>query len=181
MDSQTLTPLPSEITDENTGYRRVYTEGFVDESAILSVIANGPYERIFVKPEEMVLSSSEDDYAGWSLPVPSPFRSMLDVSNPAPVAMARKPAPPRLDGIPSLSEPGIAEPHRGNHRWWLFGVSGAMTCGIFSLTLLSLAQRSSLKDAMAGYMPGSRSIPAPELAVPEPALVPAVVRVDNAE
>lgn len=180
MDTHTLTPLPSEISEDAKGYRRVFSEGFVDESVVLSVIAKGPYERVYVKPEEMVLSSSEDDYAGWSLPVPSPFRTFLEVSNPQAPAEAKLPAPPSLNGIRKFSEPGLEEPHCGNHRWWIFAMSGAMTCGIFSLTLLSLAQRSSLRDAMAGYMPAARKAAVMEVAK-ERKDVPAVVRVDSFE
>lgn len=181
MDTLTLTPLPSEIPDDTKGYRRTYNEGFVDETVVLSVIARGAYEQVYVKPEDMVLSSSEDDFAGWSLPVPSPFRNLLSVQNPAPTAQPRLPAAPSLDGMRKFSEPGIEEPHRGSHRWWVFALSGAMTCGIFSLTLLSLAQSSSLRDAMAGYMPAARAATAVKVAVKETESAPAVVRVDTGE
>lgn len=180
MDNLTLTPLPSENSEDARGYRRVFSEGFVDESVVLSVIAKGPYERVYVKPEDMVLSSSEDDYAGWALPVPSPFRALLDVTNPEPVAEAKLPAPPSLDGIRNFSEPGLDNPHRGNHRWWLFAMSGAMTCGILSLTLLSLAQRSSLRVAMEGHNPSAREAQAVKVVVKEES-APAVVRVDSEE
>ncbi len=179
MDTLPLTPLPSETPDDARGYRRTFNEGFVDESVVLSVIAKGPYERVYVKPEDMVLSSSEDDYAGWSLPVPSPFRTLLDVQSPEVATAPKLPAAPSLDGIRKFSEPGIAEPHRGNHRWWLFAISGAMTCGILSLTLLSLAQRESLRDAMAGYMTAPRQAPFTEIATKEPLVAPAVVSVDS--
>ncbi len=154
METLPLTTLPSERSEASKGYQRVQTEGFVDESLVLAVISKGPYERTYVKPEDMVLSSSEDDYAGWALPVASPFRefarreTVASVEEAAPV---RTPAAPTLKGRLGNSEPGIAEPHRGKHRWWLFGISGAMTCTILSLTLLSLAQRTEIEKAMAGY------------------------------
>lgn len=179
MDTLPLTPLPSEKTENARSHRRAFNEGFVDESVVLSVIAKGAYERVFVKSEDMVLSSSEDDYAGWSLPVPSPFRSLLDVPNPEPPTEPKLPAAPSLDGIRKFSEPGIAEPHRGTHRWWLFAASGAMTCGILSLTLLSLAQRSSLRDTMAGYMTPPRQAPIQEVATREEKVAPPVVRVET--
>jgi hypothetical protein len=175
MNSSSLTPLPFENSDEAMGYRRVVTEGFVDESVVLAVIAKGTYERIYVQHEAMVLSSSGDDYAGWALPVPSPFRDLLDVKTPAAPAEQRLPGAPETNASREFYEPGLADPHNGTHRWWLFGVSGAMTCGILSLTLLSLAQRGNVEQSMAGYMPSAR-IQATELAaekprLPEPALV----------
>ncbi|MBG7607167.1 MAG: hypothetical protein IZT59_03925 [Verrucomicrobia bacterium] len=181
MDTLPLPPLPSDTQEDAKGYRRAFSDGFVDESVVLSVIAKGSYERVFVKPEDMALSSSEDDYAGWSLPVPSPFRSLLDIENPEPAPEPKRPAAPSLDGILKFSEPGIAEPHRGNHRWRLFAISGAMTCGILSLTLLSLAQRTSLRDAMAGYIPSAREAPAVEVAAMEQEVVPAVVQFNTGE
>jgi len=181
MDTLTLPPLPSEIPDDAKGYRRAYNEGFVDESVVLSVIAKGPYERAYVKPEDMVLSSSEDDFAGWFLQVPSPFRNLLNVQDPAAATEPRLPAAPSLDGMGKFSEPGIEEPHSGNHRWWVFGMSGALTCGIFSLTLLSLAQRSSLHDAMAGYMAAARDATAVKVAVKETEAASSVVRVNTGD
>ena len=174
MDTLPLPPLPSETPDAAKGYHQSFSEGFVDESVVLSVIAKGSYERVYVKPEDMVLSSSEDDYAGWSLPISSPFRTLLDVPNPEPVA-----EPKLLDDIRKFSEPAISEPHRGNHRWWLFAISGAMTCGI--LSLLNLAQRESLWNAMAGYMTTPRQATVTEIAVKVRENPPAVVRVDTGE
>ncbi len=176
MDTLPLNPLPFENSHVAKAHRRILSEGFVDESVVLSVIARGPYERVYVQPEGMVLSSSEDDYAGWALPVPSPFRRLLDVTTPPPAAAVRQPAPPTLNGIRKFSEPGIAEPHSGIHRWWLFGISGAMTCGIFSLTLLSLAQRSSLAESIAGPMPAMRNAVHIEMTASEPEIPAAVVR-----
>lgn len=177
MDNLPLTPLPSETSDDAKGYRRVFSDGFVDESVVLSVIAKGPYERVYAKPEDMVLSSNEDDYAGWALPVPSPFRTLLGVANPEPTTDTKLPAPPSLKGIRKFSEAGLDEPHRGNHRWWLFALSGVMTCGIFSLTLLSLAQRSSLREAMTGYMPIPRKTEVSEIATKERDSAPALVKI----
>ncbi len=65
MDTLPLTPLPSENPDESNDYRKVYADGFVDEAVIRSAIARDPYERFAGMPEDMVLSSCEDDYAGW--------------------------------------------------------------------------------------------------------------------
>lgn len=152
MESLPLTPLPSEESHDAKDYRRVQNEGFVDESVVLSVIAKGPYERVFVKPEDMVLSSSTDDFAGWALPIASPFRDFLDVKNPSPTAAPRVPAELQVACNHDSAELGLAEPHRGSHRWWLLGLSSAVACGILSLTLLNLAHRTILDESMInGY------------------------------
>lgn len=155
MDTLSLAPFPCERSEEATGFRRVRNEGFVDESVILAHLAKGVYDRAYVQREDMVLSSSEDDYAGWALPVASPFRAMVDL--PPPISLeARLPAAPTFGSSVKFLESGLSEPHQGAHRWWLFGLSGALTCGFLSLTLLSLAQRTVLPDAMAGEMPSVR-------------------------
>lgn len=161
METLPLTPLPLETSEDAKGYRRIQNEGFLDEAVVRAVVDRGAYERVFVKPEEMVLSSSEDDFAGWALPVASPFRGLMELENQASVAApARQPAPPVLDE--RFPEPGLAEPHTGGHRWWLFGLSGAMTCAILSLTLVSLAQRNHLREVVDGYVPAppASSVPA---------------------
>ncbi len=58
-------------------------------------------------------------------------------------------------------------------------MSGAMTCGILSLTLLSLAQRSTLSEIVANYTVPASIAPTAEAAVKEPAILPAIVRVDD--
>jgi hypothetical protein len=171
MDTLALRPLPTETKGENRIHLRLRDEGFVDESLISGVIARGVYERVFVEPEGMVLSSSEDDFAGWALPVPSPFRGMRETEAPA-SAPARLPAPP----VPAVSETGIAAPYAGGHRWWLFGAGGAMTCGLLSLTLLSLAQRSEVRGIAVGFMPEPIQAEAPASPTAEPAAEPALTR-----
>ncbi len=177
MDILPLAPFPCEKSEQATGYRRVHGEGFVDEAVVLSVIAKGAYDRVYVRPEEMVLSSSEDDFAGWALPVASPFRSMTDVPVRLSVVETRLPAAPSLDGVRKFSEPGLDEPHRGSHRWWLFGMSGAMTCGILSLTLLSLAQRANVQEVIAGYTSSPRKAQPAAFVTSQPEVQPALVRV----
>jgi hypothetical protein len=157
MEILPLAPLPIDDSAAARGYRRVQNEGFVDEAVVLSMIARGAYERVYVQPEEMVLSSSEEDYAGWALPVASPFRSMMhwEKTMAAAAAPVKVPAAPSLDGIRKLAEPGLAEPYRGTHRWWLFGATGALSCGLLSLTLLSLALRLEVERPTAAPTPVS--------------------------
>jgi hypothetical protein len=117
----------------------------------------------------MVLSSSEDDYAGWALPVPSPFRGMRDIQEAAP-ATIRCPSPP----VPTNSEDGIETAYAGGHRWWVFGISGAMACGLLALTLLSLAQRAEVQEIAAGYVPVPIKAEVPKAIAAEPVLQPAL-------
>lgn len=135
MNTLPLAPLPCDADRERRKHRQTASDGFVDEQLVSSFIARGAYDRVYVRPEGMALSSCRDDYAGWALPVASPFRAMADERSAAPEA-------PRLPGTPTLyREPGIGDPYQGGHRWWLFGMSGALACGIMALTILSLAQR----------------------------------------
>ena len=48
--------------------RSLRLEGFVDEGVVRSMVSNGAYQRSTGGAEELVLSSTEDDFAGWNLP-----------------------------------------------------------------------------------------------------------------
>jgi hypothetical protein len=171
MHTLSLSPLPFDNSEESRSHRSLRREGFVDEEVVTGLIARGVYERAFAQPEGMVLSSSEDDYAGWALPVPSPFRGMLEAHAPAP-ALVRRPTPPDL----AKSEEGIETAYAGGHRWWLFGVSGAMTCALLALTLLSLAQRAEVQEIATGYVPVPIEAEVPPTIAAEPALQPALTK-----
>jgi hypothetical protein len=172
MQTLSLSPLPFDNSEESRSHRRLCGEGFVDEDLVSGLIARGLYERVFAEQEGMVLSSSEDDYAGWALPVPSPFRGMRDEPEPAAPAPWRRPSPP----VPAYSEDGVETAYVGGHRWWLFGVSGAMACGLLALTLLSLAQRADIQEIAAGYVPVPIEAEVPAAIAAEPALQPALTR-----
>ena len=170
MNTLPLAPLPSETSKERRTHRHAVGEGFVDEQVVSSVIARGAYERICVQPEGMVLSTSGDDYAGWVIPVVSPFRAMA--TEPSSSATAS-----RLPGSPTLRrdmDPGIDEPYQGGHRWWLFGMSGAMTSGIMALTIFSLAQRHNMTGMTPAPVSAAQRQNTPEMAektaAPQPAL-----------
>ncbi|MGJ8642696.1 MAG: hypothetical protein ACSHX9_04745 [Luteolibacter sp.] len=152
METLPLAPLPSDYHEQKRSREYCGSESFIDEAVVLGVIAKGPYDRVYVKPEDMVLASNEDDYAGWALPVDSPFRKMVDESGEKKDRSGRVPVPPAAQ-LDSSFEEGISEPYRGGHRWWMFGASGAMACGILALTLLSLAQRTNIRNIAEGYMP----------------------------
>ncbi len=173
MDTLSLAPLPSETAVENRNFRQAGSEGFLDEKLVSRLIARGAYDRASTAPEGMALSSSEDDYAGWVLPVASPFRETMD-STPGALATARLPGSPRLRKDP---EPGIDSAYEGGHRWWLFGMSGAMTCCIMALTIFSLAQRHGMGEMPPAPVSSAHSQATPALAVERPALSPALTTV----
>jgi hypothetical protein len=177
MNTLPLAPLPSETSKERRTHRHAGGEGFVDEQVVSSVIARGAYERIHVQPEGMVLSTSGDDYAGWVLPVVSPFRVMTKEPSASPTAS-------RLPGSPTLrrdTEPGIDEAYQGGHRWWLFGMSGAMTCSIMALTIFSLAQRHDMTRMPPSPISAAESQKAPAVAEKKTVHQPALTSVLPAE
>lgn len=144
MTTLELTPLPCEKMEESEKNRRMEFEGFVDERVVSSVIHGRIEGRSGGIPEDLVLSSCEEDFAGWALPVASPFRQFVEQSAPSTrAAEFRVPGAPRVEIPLSMIEPGLAAPHRGAHRWWIFGIVGAMTSAIFSLMLMSLARHDA--------------------------------------
>jgi hypothetical protein len=47
--------------------------GFIDEALVQEMVIRNVYQRRSVNTEQMALSSSEDDYAGWNLPPSASF------------------------------------------------------------------------------------------------------------
>lgn len=68
MDTLSFHPLPFEFRENGGGSRRFTGEGFVDEGVVSAMIARGVYGRVRDQHASLVLSSSEEDYAGWDLP-----------------------------------------------------------------------------------------------------------------
>lgn len=111
-------------------------EDFVDDQVVLSLVAGTQVPRPTIPRSDLALSSDDTDFAGWSIPTPHPRRQPavpVDEFNP----QLRRPA------LPVLEEPGIGEPHRGSHRWWIAGLAGALSTMLFSLLLLTLSSRFS--------------------------------------
>ena len=167
MQALSLNPLPFHYSEESHSHRNLRMEGFVDEEVVTGLIERGVYERAFAQPEGMVLSSSEDDYAGWALPEPSPFRGMEETHAPAP-APVRRLTPPDL----TYSEEGIESTYAGGHRWRLFGVSGAMIFTLLALILLSLAHRVKVQEIATGNVPVPIEAEVPKAITAEPAPQP---------
>lgn len=169
MEILSLNPLPATERSRTPSYRQTGDCGFVDEKVVLGVIARGAYLRTLPDRSIEGLFRNEDDFAGMILPVDSPFREIArgEAGVEAPLRTPSPPAP--LRSLHS-SEPGLDEPYQGAPRWWMFGLSGALTCGVLSLMVLNLAQRETLREIAAGYIPsqhpavtaGAEPVQAPE-------------------
>jgi hypothetical protein len=115
-------------------------EGFVDEGAVRSMVSDGAYQRHISGTDELALSSTEDDFAGWNLPKVASFRTP-ELSEPLPEAKSTasflihpKPVSPK----PEIETTVLSEAKRGLF-WWL-GFSGALACTVASLAALGLVQ-----------------------------------------
>lgn len=131
-----LSPFPSLRSDEVSSIPVIERDGFVDDAVVLALVAGPITHRVAPISAELALAADDMDFAGWSLPAtPStPRAKPMPLSSSAPLP---RPAPP------IQNEPGLDDPHRGNHRWWLAGLAGALSTLLFSLLLLSLAPRST--------------------------------------
>jgi hypothetical protein len=155
MNKLKLSMLPSLRYDEVTGRPVKEPEDFVDDEVVLSLVAGTPMARPTIPRSDLALSSDDSDFAGWSIPTPLPRRQPvlpLDALDP----QVRRPA------LPVIEEPGLGEPHRGSHRWWIAGLAGALSTMLFSLLLLTLSSR------FTGDSEGFSWIKAPEKSKPLP-------------
>lgn len=130
MNLKTLSPLPSQRSDEDSRAFDMERDGFVDDEVILALVAGPTSPRPTGAGSDLVLAADDMDFAGWSLPSALPSHAARTEISPE-----RRPAPPELQ------EPGIGEPHRGSHRWWLAGLAGALSSMIFTLVLIAISNR----------------------------------------
>lgn len=130
MNLQMLSPLPRQNSDGGPRPSDLQNDGFVDDEVILALVAGPSATRPQGNPLDLVLAADEMDFAGWSLPAEPTNRSVWVDNTPQ-----RRAAPPELE------EPGIGEPHRGSHRWWLAGLAGALSTMIFTLVLIAISNR----------------------------------------
>ena len=140
-----LSPLPSVRFDEDSSVPVIEREGFVDEALVLALVAGPITQRPLPEAAELALAADDMDFAGWCLP--SAKRNPSELS-------AKRPTPPVQE------EPGLGEPHRGNHRWWRGGLAGVMSTLLFSALLLSLSSRIALQSEGALSYTWSSSVPA---------------------
>lgn len=114
---------------------------FVDEDVALSLIAGPVAPRGRVRHEDLALPADESDFAGWNLGT-APERSQRPGKRMVPISETPAPETQRRAQPPAMVEPGIGQPHRGGHRWWIAGIAGALSTFLFTVLLLSLSSRS---------------------------------------
>jgi len=130
-------------------------DGFVDEEVVTRLMQMPYATREVPHLSNLVLAANDYDFAGWRMPaVKSPFIAMAGVT-PAATATFKRAKPPEID------EPGIGQPVRSGHRWWLAGVAGMMSTFLFSLLLLFLSDRN--------FDTAPLVVPAPLERAPQPA------------
>jgi hypothetical protein len=125
-----LSPLPCAIpAEENPAVIRGEC-GFVDEAVVRALMAGPVFTpKLENARVEVAAKGNALDFAGWCLP--------------APAAAALVPDHTRHPDPPVLGEPGLGEPHRGPHRWWLAGMAGATCSLLFSALLIQLTAHVS--------------------------------------
>lgn len=139
-----LAPLPADRSGSPAEYGSQPIQGFVDEEVIASIIArpSATTSRVSAERTDLVLSSDPDDFAGWAIPSTSPFKAIAEKQDRGEQV------------IPSvrsflISEPGIGEPHRGNHRWWIAAAAGISASLIISLLFMHLGGRTVSQPDLA--------------------------------
>lgn len=130
MNLKMLSPLPRQNSDVDRGESDLQRDGFVDDEVILALVAGPSASRPQANPQDLALAADEMDFAGWSLPAELPLPPVTSET-----LTQRRAAPPELE------EPGIGEPHRGSHRWWLAGLAGALSTMIFTMVLIAISNR----------------------------------------
>lgn len=130
MNLQNLSPLPSQRSETDCGSPFDGQDSFVDDEVVLALVTGSAISRSAANPNDLALAADDMDFAGWSLSSALPDRSVR-----AEYAPDRRAAPPELE------EPGIGEPHKGSHRWWLAGLAGALSTMIFTLVLIAISNR----------------------------------------
>lgn len=133
-----LAPIPSVRSENPAEPAGPQLEDFVDAEVIASIIAMPPSSsRIASSPSDLALSSDENDFAGWSIRGSSPFR-----------VIAEKHELQHARSFTAVAEPGLGEPHRGNHRWWIAAASGGASALVLSLLFANLVDRGAFESSM---------------------------------
>jgi hypothetical protein len=125
-----LSPLPCAIPPEEIPSTIRSECGFVDEAVVRALMAGPVFSpRLECERPEVAVKGTALDFAGWSLPT-TPMAAVAPENT-------RRPTPP------VLAEPGLGEPHRGPHRWWLAGMAGATCSFLFAMLILHLTTHVS--------------------------------------
>jgi len=145
MKREKLSMLPSQRFDDAAEIPVMERDGFVDDAVIQAILAGPVSPRHAIEPADLALAADDMDFAGWQLPKrkPTPFvdptlaQSLIE----QPIRRAAEPVLEESE----FGEPGLGEPHRGSHRWWIAGLAGGLTAMLFSVLLLTLSSREHLE------------------------------------
>lgn len=138
MNPLKLHPLPSERIEDDSASFQLERDGFVDESAIMALLRGPQSTRSLPNHEDLILAVDDMDFAGWQISSSTPFRGS-EIPPHVIDAIVRRASPPEIE------EPGIGQPHRGSHRWWLAGLAGVFSTVLFSILLVSLSARVNME------------------------------------
>jgi hypothetical protein len=139
-----VSPLPADRFNDGQEATNRVMDGFVDDDVIASIITGPVSSRPSPRTSDLVLSSDENDFAGWAVPSVSPFRIIAEKQEMA-------------AAIPQHgeSEPGLGQPHRGQHRWWVAAAASVASALIFSMLFAGLAYRSGEAGGVSSAISGS--------------------------
>ncbi len=143
--SLALAPIPVSRMDNAGEHHVSVPDDFVDDDVIASLLSTPSVQRASSVHSDLVLSSDDDDFAGWAVQRRSPFRIIAEQQERA--------ALPETPIETDFSEPGLGRPHRGGHRWWIATATGISSALILSLLFSNLATRGderSLVTRLAG-------------------------------
>lgn len=144
-----LAPLPHALSDPDSAVDRPFMQGFVDEAVIDRILANTPAAgrlqpgRTAPVHEDLVLSSGDDDYAGWHGGICPRMAARPTFSLPLSVAAISHQPHPRRATPPEILEPGLDPAYRSGHRWWLAAAAGAVASLVFTAVLVSVSLRAT--------------------------------------
>ncbi|MBN8460575.1 MAG: hypothetical protein J0M04_22320 [Verrucomicrobia bacterium] len=172
-----LTPLPRFVSHPSADLEPTLLQGFVDDAVVDRMVADTAVgerlnpARFAPVREDLVLSSSEDDYAGWHGGI-SPRLSVHPAFS-VPLSLVAAPSEPlaRRAAPPSMDEPGLEPSYRSGHRWWLAATAGAVASLTFAAVILSASMRvhDSESEYVLGTTPPRVPAPMPTAVQPPPA------------
>lgn len=131
-------------------------QGFVEEAVIDRILASMPtatrLQAVRCAPvqEDMVLSSGEDDYAGWHGGICPRMAAQPAFSVPLSLGKTTRPSQPRRADPPEIVELGLEPSYRSGHRWWLASIAGAVVSLVFATLLLSISMGH--RDLQSDYV-----------------------------
>jgi len=137
-----LAPMPASRMEGTGEPVAPIPDGFVDDEVIANLLNAPGSHRVAALASDLVLSSDENDFAGWYVQRVSPFRILADEQEKAAAVAGLEPEP---------VEPGLGRPHRGGHRWWIATATGISSALILSLLFSNLASRAG-GDSLLGKL-----------------------------